>query len=361
MCKRLSFITLLIAVTLCSAAIAQERTEDVIRVDTSLVNIPVIVSDRDNRYIPGLQQSNFRIRQDGVEQKIEIFSNDDAPMNIVLALDTSRSTQQVLGKIKKAAKQFIKSLDPGDRCMIVTFDYQVNVLSDLTSDHKLLEKAINHAEVGDVVGTLLQDAVYGAINRQLRDIKGRKAIILLTDGKDHGSLVRKNDLLDDVTESDTVIYPIFYETGNNPRQFRRDRPIRNRDIFGGGVFGRGGRRGGMGRMPGRFPRDPFPDMRFPRDRGNNPARQARVEENNEAAISFLERLAELTGGYFYKEQGSDLKDAFAKIADQMKRQYLLGFYPIAESAPGSVHKIRVEVDRDGVAVRAKGAYRTRSR
>src|SRR5262252_4573021 len=91
---------------------AQEKPDDVVKIDTSLVNIPVIVSDRDNRYIPGLTKDNFRLFRDGNEQRIDVFNNERAPMNIVLALDTSESTAPVLDKIKKAAKEFTKDLSP---------------------------------------------------------------------------------------------------------------------------------------------------------------------------------------------------------------------------------------------------------
>lgn len=355
------FNALWLSVLLCTALYGQDRSDDVIRVETSLVNIPVIVSDRDNRYIPGLNQAHFRVFQDGIEQKIEVFSNDDAPMNIVLALDTSRSTEKVLGKIKKAAKEFVKDLDANDRCMVMSFDNDVEVLSDLTSDRKALEKAINRAKVGDDFGTVLQDAVYELVNNQFRSVKGRKAIILLTDGKDAGSLITKARLFDKVIESDTVIYPIFYETGGTMRRAARESNRPNKYIFGG----RGGRRGGAGRFPGgRFPRDPFPDDRGQRNRPGLP-RGAVVRPNAEAkdrlATAFLERLAELTGGHFYNETKADLGDAFRQIADEMKRQYLIGFYPAAESPGASVHKIKVQVDREGAVVRSKGAYRTQGR
>ena len=112
----------LILAAAAASVLAQDDKSETIRIDTSLVNIPVIVSDRNDRYMPGLAKANFRVYQDGVEQTIELFNNDAAPMNVVLALDTSRSTAGVLGKIKKAARKFIKDLGPEDRCMVVTFD-----------------------------------------------------------------------------------------------------------------------------------------------------------------------------------------------------------------------------------------------
>lgn len=346
-----------------ACVIAQEKADDVIRIDTSLVNIPAIVSDRNNRYIPGLTVNNFRVFQDGVEQKIEVFNNEQAPMNIVIALDTSRSTESVLGKIKKAAREFIKDMDSDDRAMIVTFDYEVNVLNQLTSDKKELDRAIKDVRVGEFVGTVLNDAVYTAIRNSLRDVKGRKAVILLTDGKDHGSSYTQRALIDRLTESDTVIYPIFYETGELvPARLLRgilNRGGNARFPGGGGGMARG--RGGMGRFPGgggNFPGGGGNGQGGGRSDPNAGRTRPNVEIANEAAIEFLERLAEITGGRFFKEKKADLKDAFLQIADEMKRQYLLAFYPNTDSPAGTIHRIKVQVDRPDTVVRTKGAYRT---
>jgi VWFA-related protein len=354
------FFTVMAIALFCAGLHSQDKTDEVIKIDTALVNLPVIVSDRDNRYIPGLTVDNFKVFQDGKQQKIEVFSNDQAPMNIFLALDTSQSTRDVLGKIKKAAKEFIKGLDSDDRCMVVTFDYQVNFLSELTADRKQLEEAINRASIGTFVGTLLQDAVYMTVRNKLRSVKGRKAVILLTDGKDHGSLIGRSELYDQLNESDTVIYPVFYET-ENIRLQRNGGMMRFPD-GGGRIPGGIGRGGGMGRFPGRFPRDPFPNDRFPRNGRNFPGgNRPNVEAQNRVAMAFLEHLAEITGGRFFKEKKADLRNAFRQIADEMKRQYLLAFYPIEDSPAGTVHKVRVQVDRSGAVVRSKGAYRTQAR
>lgn len=336
-------------------AAAQDERVETIRIDTALVNIPVIVSDRNDRYVPGLSKSNFRVFQDGVQQSIELFNNDTAPMNVVLALDTSRSTAGVLGKIKKAARKFIKDLSPDDRCMVVTFDNDVEILSELTSDKRVLAKAIDDAEIGADFGTVLQDAVHDAIQRRLRNIKGRKALILLTDGADYGSRISKTQLFERLNESDTVVYPIFYESEMRVRDVF---PRRYPDQIG---MGRIGRRGGLGRFPGgNFPgRDPGRrnGRMDPRRGGNRP----NVEAQQQVSIAFLERLAEVTGGRFFKEKKTDLDEAFRQIVDEMKRQYVLGFYPAEDSAPGTEHKIKVQVDRTGMVVRSKGSYRTQSK
>jgi VWFA-related protein len=340
---------------------AQDKTEEIIKIDTSLVNIPVIVSDRQNRYIPGLTARDFRVFQDNNEQKIEVFTNEEAPMNIVLALDTSRSTELVLNKIKKAAKQFVKVLAPGDRAMIVTFDNDIQVLSPLTADKKVLEKAVKNAEIGEQFGTLIYDAVYDVINKTLKPVKGRKAIILLTDGKDFGSYTTRADLLAELDESDTVIYPVFYETENF-----RARPVRDRFPFpgprgGNGRRGRGGmgwpgggNGGGIGRPGG--PRRGGGGRGIPGG-GNRPD----VEKQNEQASEFLQELADKTSGRFFQEKIADLPDVFRQIADEMKRQYLIGYYPGEEPAAGTVHRIKVQVERPNTVVRSKTTYRTSTR
>ncbi len=131
---------LLLAFGLCAGAltvVAQDKPDnDVIKVETRLVSVPVIVSDRDGRYIPGLTVRDFAILQDGVEQKIEFFGATDEPLTIALLIDTSHSTRPVLDDIKDAARSLLKLLGPKDQAMIVTFDRTTNILVPLTSDQE---------------------------------------------------------------------------------------------------------------------------------------------------------------------------------------------------------------------------------
>src|SRR6186713_2872911 len=184
-------VTLLLAACY---ALAQDVSDERIRVDTRLVSVPVIVSDRNARYIPNLSSADFTVLQDGTAQKIEFFAATEEPLTIALLIDTSHSTAPVLGDIKDSAKAFIKLLQPRDRAMIVSFDHQMLVLSSLTSDQEQLRKAINKAEIPEYFGTVLRDAAHQTIRNSLAPIKGRKAIILLTDGKDAGSYISKRQL-----------------------------------------------------------------------------------------------------------------------------------------------------------------------
>jgi VWFA-related protein len=318
-------LTLILGVAILSAQI--KPGDDTIKVETKLVSIPTIVSDRDGRYVPNLTAADFTVWQDGAKQNIEFFAATEEPISVALLIDTSQSTRPVLGDIKDSAKAFLKLLGPRDKAMVVSFDYDTHFLSPLTGDQELLKKAIKQADVPrGQVGTTLRDAVFQTVNNVFKGLTGRKAIILLTDGKDHGSQITQRDLLYRLEESDTLIYSIFFKTGDQPRQIFRPADIgmgRNGGIFGGGRFPGGGRRGGGS-----------PPISQP-PRRDNPQRRERIEEQNLEAAEFLQQLSDLTAGRFYSTKSGKLKDRFAEIVDELRFQYRLGFYPPAkgESVP----------------------------
>lgn len=324
---------------------AQDKAQDkepadVIKVYSNLVSVPVIVSDHLGRYIPSLQRQDFKLYDNDMEQNVSYFDAAQEPLNIALLLDTSRSTEAVLDDIKKAAKDFLKELRPQDRAVIISFDYEVQQLSPLTSDRKVLEQAIKKAKVGDYFGTLLNDAVMEATEQTLRSVTGRKAIILLTDGEDAGSRVTEEQLLAYATESDAMIYSIYYESSMRG-PFGRQRPFPRR----GGVFGRGGPMGGGS------PRRQGPG---PGQRGQRGQRRG---EREESGAEFLARLSEVSAGRYYQSSKTDLKKTFVLIAEELRNQYRLGFYPDALARDGSLHRLKVRVDQPDVAVRARGQYR----
>ena len=155
---------------------------DVIRVDTTLVTIPVSVTDRNGRYIPNLRKEDFRLWEDGVEQSVAFFASVDKPFSLVLMIDTSGSTRFRLEDIQDAAITFVNQLRQDDRVMVVSFDDQIRVLSEFTSDRYRLRDAIRQTQTGN--GTRLYDAVDMVMNQRLSGISGRKAIVLFTDGVD---------------------------------------------------------------------------------------------------------------------------------------------------------------------------------
>ncbi len=303
--------------------------DDPIKVRTTLVSVPAVGSDRQERYIAGLKAADFKLYEDGIEQPISFFETTEEPLNVAVLLDTSLSTSPVLDDIKKSAKDFIKELRPKDRAMVLSFDYDVHPLSSLTSDHTSLEHAIKSAEIGHRAGTVLRDAVAEVVNREFKAVSGRKAIVVLTDGKDHGSHVTENDLLDAAAESGAMIYSVYYDTG----------------LLQNGRGAGGYRRGRWGR--------PFPRAqgRIPGGRGRD-----RMEQKNDEAREFLGTLAEVSAGRFYESEVTDLKKTFKLIAEELRHQYQLGFYPDNNKLDGKVHALRVQVLRPDVAVRARRSY-----
>src|SRR5215813_10184027 len=184
---------------------------DVIRFDTALVTVPVSVMDRYGRYVPLLRREQFRIEENGVEQKIAYFATTDAPFSVVLLIDTSGSTQLRLDDIQKAAMDFVDKLKPNDSVMVMSFDDRIEVQCKATTDREDIYKAIRHTRTGG--GTRLYDAVEDILKKQLATIPGRKAVVLFTDGVDTTSHRASYDsTLRLAEESDAPIYSVDYDT-----------------------------------------------------------------------------------------------------------------------------------------------------
>ena len=122
--------------------------EDEVKVDTTLVTIPVSVFDRNGLYIPNLKQSDFKVFEDGKEQEIAYFGTSDRPFTVILLIDTSPSTEYKIDEIRAAAVAFVDQLKPQDRVMVIEFDANVNVLTEATSDRQLIYKGIRKADFG---------------------------------------------------------------------------------------------------------------------------------------------------------------------------------------------------------------------
>jgi hypothetical protein len=122
--------------------------EDIIKVETDLITIPVSVFDRNGLYIPNLQKGNFKIFEDGKEQEIAYFGTSEKPFTVVLLLDTSPSTEYRIEEIQRAAMAFVNQLKPQDRVMVIEFAERVHLLTEATNDRAVIEKAINRADFG---------------------------------------------------------------------------------------------------------------------------------------------------------------------------------------------------------------------
>src|SRR5262245_36753645 len=196
------------------ANLQQEQQNEKIKIGTNLVTAGVIVTDRYGRFISGLGRGNFAIREDGTPQKIEEFSSTEAPFNVALLIDTSRSTQNKLGAIRKAALTFIKGLQPDDRVMVVSFDENIRFVTDFTNNRAELEKAVRSLKSSYL--TRLYDALHLTISEKMKNLPGRKAIVVLTDGVDRSSkLATFESALDLVASASIITYAIQYETRND--------------------------------------------------------------------------------------------------------------------------------------------------
>lgn len=158
---------------------------DVVRVSTNLVTVPVSVMDRQGRFIPDLKQEQFHIFEDGIEQPIAYFESAEKPFTVALMLDTSDSARFKLKDIQDAALEFIEQLRPDDRVIVAAFDRNLAVLAEATSDRRVLTTAIRRVKTGGSTG--LYNAIDVMINKRLNRIRGRKAIVLFTDGVDTAS------------------------------------------------------------------------------------------------------------------------------------------------------------------------------
>src|SRR3982751_2490175 len=180
---------------------------DVVRVNTSLVTVPVSVMDRDGKYIPSLGREDFHIFEDGVEQCIAYFATVDKPFTVVLLIDTSRSTDFRLEDIQDAAIAFVNQLKPEDKVVVISFDDDIRVLAKATSDRDELVRAIRRTRTGN--GTRLYDAVHSVISKELKRIEGRKAVVLFTDGVDTTSnRASYQSTVREAEEFDALFYPV---------------------------------------------------------------------------------------------------------------------------------------------------------
>lgn len=199
---------------------AEPQDVETLKTDTDLVTVPVVASDRGGLAITDLRQEEFAITEDGVPQQIAFFGKVAAPFHVVLMIDTSSSTQDKLKQIQQAAIAFVQELQRADRVKVISFDDRVNDLNEFTSNRDLLSKAIYSTKSGQ--GTKVYDAVELALNT-IRTIRGRKAIVLFSDGMDwHSDTATFDGTLRWLDEEGVVVYPIRYDTRATTERLARE-------------------------------------------------------------------------------------------------------------------------------------------
>jgi VWFA-related protein len=359
---------------------AQKASDDqeALKLNATLIPVPAVVLDRAGKFIGDLSQQDFTVFEDGKRQDVSFFTSIKQPFHAVLVLDTSNSAQDRLRAIQLTATGFSKELTPLDKMMVISFDNEVRQLTDFTNDQTELESAIKGTESG--FGKLLYEAVGKALEN-LKDKQGRRAVVLFSDGVDMKSIeasVQSN--LNLAGEVGAVIYVVRFDTRwwieaearkHQPKKADKELPFE--------VDGRiplPPEYGGPDLTPPGMPRPrieittggrPSPPIVYTDGFGNqrrqeNAAPVDAISTNLDKlygeANSYLRTITSLTGGALL-EAGTfeGTKAAFAYIADELRNQYVVGYYPKSEKRDGKFHKIKVEVSRKDAQVRARTGYR----
>ncbi len=271
-----------------------------IRVDSTLVLIPVTVTTPLNQVVTGLEMEHFRLFEDKVEQKVSQFSSEDAPLSIGLVFDVSGSMGAKLHKSREAAAQFFKTANPEDEFFLIQFSNRPKLVQGFT--HRT-EEIQNRLAFSEAKGrTALLDALYMAMDQMKKARNPRKAILVISDGGDNSSRYTQSEIKNLVREADVQVYAI-------------------------GIF------------------EPI------HSRGRT------AEEM--AGPSLLSELAEQTGGrHFPVENVNELPDIAAKIGIELRNQYVLGYSPTNQKKDGKYRRVKVKLVQPRGLPPLRAAYRT---
>jgi VWFA-related protein len=360
---------------------AQKTTDDqeALKLNATLIPVPAVVLDRTGKFISNLSQQDFTVLEDGKRQDVSFFTSIKQPFHAVLVLDTSNSAQDRLRAIQLTATGFTKELTPLDKMMIISFDNEVRQLTDFTNDQTELESAIKGIESG--FGKLLYEAVGKALEN-LKDKEGRRAVILFSDGVDMKSIeasVQSN--LNLAGEVGAVIYVVRFDTRwwietearkHQPKKADKELPfevdgrIPLPPEYGGPDLTPPGMRrprieistGGGRSGPPIVSTDGFGNQQRQENAAPADAISTNLDKLYGEANSYMQAITSLTGGAMFDAGTFDAtRSAFAHIADELRNQYVIGYYPKNEKRDGKFHKIKVEVSRKDAQVRARTGYR----
>ncbi len=287
------------------------QSQKPLTVQTTLVNVFATVRDKRHEIVSDLSQNDFKVFEDGQEQKIAFFSKEvNLPITLGILIDTSGSMERVIGAEQDTASRFLREvMRKKDEAMVISFDFDVDLLADFTEDTNVLERAIRGTSInsvggGGVVtpgtipsnagGTDLYDAIYLACHDQLATEAGRKAVIVMSDMEDTGSKLRLPDASEACQRADGVIHVLLI---SDP----------------GATFGVG--------------------------------------------PSVARKMADDTGGRVINVHNEKtLEKAFDEISEELRSQYVIGYYPTNDKRDGTFRKIRVDIARPDVKVLARKGY-----
>ncbi len=354
-------LLLLAGLAACAVLLVAQQTTTY-SVEVKVVNVLTTVRDKHGKIINNLSQEDFILDEDGRPQSIRYFSREtDLPLTLGLLVDTSLSQRRVLDQERSASGTFVDQVlrEDKDSAYLIHFDREVELLQDLTSSRQKLQAGLRllqmpapepdrggypgggggypgggggsgrgghpHHRGG---GTLLYDSVFLASDEVMQKQRGRKAIIVLTDGVDQGSKMTLERAIESAQRADTVVYSIL---------FADEDAYRNRGGWGGGggMNGPWGRRGGGGG----YPRPPQPQQEHPDGK------------------KVLERISKETGGrMFVVSKKQTVDQIYQQIQDELRNQYNLGYTPDRASGGPEYHKIHVATKQKDLVVQARDGY-----
>jgi hypothetical protein len=301
-----------------------------------------------------LSARDFVLFEDGTQQEIASFGSEEVPFNVALLLDVSPSVQGNIQDIQDAATAFVRQLRAQDRVMVIAFDRGVHYLTDFTSNRRELENAIRTLSTGS--GTSVYEAVYETVRRRMRNIEGRKALILFSDGEDTTSgSAGYDDAINIVTESDVLVYGLRYPGAGGGGNIRIDPWPRNP----------------IPQIPLPFPwpwprrrRGPFSHFtqdQYTMNATASAAPQSWPRRRGGGGGDFMADITAAGGGPVYDaEKIGDLSRLAARIADELRHVYVLSYYPTNPLSNGGYRAIRIRVkNRDDIAVRHRRGYNAR--
>lgn len=284
-----------------SAQQPQDQPTPAFRAGVDVVSLNVTVSDLEGRFVTDLDQTNFQVYEDGVQQNITFFTKTQLPIALAMLIDTSASMDEKMVTAQEAAIGFSQRLRPEDLAEIIDFDSRVNILQTFTNDAVKLEQAIQQTSAGG--STSLYNAIYISLRELSKaplrraDVR-REAIIVLSDGEDTSSLVTFDEVLEQAKRSETAIYSIGLQSDDS----------RSRVGFREADF-------------------------------------------------VLRQLAQETGGRaFFPNEVDELPEIYQDISDELSSQYSVGYISANPLRNGQWRRIVVRVDRESIEARAKQGY-----
>ncbi|GGA53130.1 hypothetical protein GCM10011507_00230 [Edaphobacter acidisoli] len=349
---------------------------------TQMVSIPTVVWNKKGDLVRNLTQDDFTLKVDGGAASISGFSaSSSAPLTIGILVDTSPTRYNVIGEERDASNAFLDKMlsTPADRAFVIQFSRQTELLQDLTNSRPRLQKAIQEIgtssgsssdsssvpSVGDDsdsssqhAGGTLYDALYLASNEIISKQQGRKVIIILSSGSDHGSKEDLTSAIEAAQRAGATVYTVYFKGEQAER--RDDSQRGNR----GGGFPRGGGVGFPGGgYPGGYPGGgggyPGGGGGYPGGGGGNGRGQRPSQTPHDDGGKTLDRMASQTGGHLFDVSKRDhLEDVYNHIADELHAQYLLSYTAAKSSATDGYHRISLSVKGKDLYPQARDGYYT---